>query len=120
MTTITKLVKILRISEDEAEVRAVPATLDGLKDAIGGGWLELIGPTQFAGVNWGAYVDEDGLAKRLPVNTRATVLARHLGWNTGDVLCGTVVFLGPGDDEGEDTDVQDGVLAAATTLGLLS
>ena len=62
------------------------------------------------------YCDEEGKLKHAPVNNLATSVAMALGWMPGltgqDVLCGTVVFLGDG-DEGEEDDVPPSVVAIA-------
>lgn len=36
--------------------------------------------------------DEEGLLKHKPINTLATIQAKHLGWR-GSVLVGSVLFL---------------------------
>ena len=83
----------------------------GLK-ALVGGWIEgiagdadKIGPA--GDFTWFGYVDEEGKIKGLPVNEPATALASAIGWYGAgsDVLCGPVVFLGPVDGEGDDSDV---------------
>ncbi|MGV8973686.1 MAG: DUF3846 domain-containing protein [Rhodoglobus sp.] len=121
MTTITRLVKILWIDTHEdinVELREVPADLDGLRSEVGGGWLEAIGPYD-GSHDWTGYCDEEGKIVGLPVNVRATRLARLIGWTTGDTLNGPVVFLGPADADGNDTDVGDDVTGYARTLGYL-
>lgn len=103
--------KALRIPADDAvryEVEGI--TPDLLKKAIGG-WLEGIGGVDHADRPWFAYLDEEGKLKRLEPNWRATWLAMRLGWR-GDVLVGPVVFVGPPDAEGDDTDVPEFVLEA--------
>lgn len=89
-----------------AEVKPIEPELETLQGIVGG-YIEAVGP---ADGRWTAYVDEEGLLKGLPLNRRATVMARQLG--AGDVLLvGPAVFLGPADDEGYDTDVTAEVLA---------
>lgn len=115
-------IKILLIPADiERPVaqQQIKPTLDGMKAAIGGGWLELFGPTDADALPWAGYVDEEGKIKGQPVNIRATEFARRIGWATGDILCGDAIFVGPGDEEGNDTDVPDGIVAAAILLGFL-
>jgi hypothetical protein len=53
------------------------------------------------------YVDEEGKLKHLDVNRRATILAwlHNPAFRGRDVLCGTVVIIGPPDSEGDTTDV---------------
>jgi hypothetical protein len=112
-------VKILRVDVDATtEVLHVQNNLDGLKAAIGGGWLEPIAATD--GLRgWTAYLDEEGKIKGMGVNVAATYLARSMGWASADVLCGPVIFLGPVDHEGDETDVANIVLTAARAQGIL-
>jgi len=110
-------VNTLWVSDDEDEpvaLRDFSAGLEGMKSAVGGGHIEGIG-----GDGWTGYCDEEGKIDGLPVNVRATRLARVLGWPTSDVLCGPVVFLGPGDGNGEETDVGTLVKSYARLLGYL-
>jgi hypothetical protein len=85
---------------------------DGLRKVIGG-WLEMVSERE-----WCAFLDEEGKLKGLPANEPATLLAHSLGWRMGDFLVGTVMFLGPVDEEGESTPVPDVVLDMASELGL--
>ena len=95
------------------EVKSIEPELETLQ-AMVGGYIEGVTPPHG---RWTAYVDEEGLLKGLPLNRRATVMARQLG--AGDViLVGPAVFLGPADDEGYDTDVTAEVLASAGTTDL--
>lgn len=81
-------------------------SLDALRAAIGGGWLEGVD-----GPGWHGYCDEEGKLKRLPANLPATALAHACGWPyAADLLCGPVVFLG-NDPEGEEADVPQHVVA---------
>lgn len=119
MTTITRIVRVLCISGDEtvfAAVHDIPATVEGLAAEIGEGWLEGI-----SGDDWSAYLDEEGKIKGLPINERATRLARALGWDPShvDLLVGPVVFLGPVDEEGDETDVTAQVIDRASLWGYL-
>lgn len=43
---------------------------EGIREALGGGWIERV---RVAG-DWSLAVDEDGIAKGLPVNPRASIL----------------------------------------------
>jgi len=110
-------VNTLWVSADEyawAGLRNFSADLEGMREAVGGGYIEGIG-----GDGWTGYCDEEGKINGLPLNIRATRLAWFLGWPEDDVLCGPVVFLGPVDDEGEETDVTSIVKDAAHQLGYL-
>lgn len=111
-------VKVLHVSADPKRpiktLENVPATLQGLRPLIGGGWLEGVSS---GGGGWHGYCDEEGKLKRLPVNDRASSLAHRLGWDPGrnDVLCGDVIFLGDGPD-GTEADVPTLVLDQAANL----
>lgn len=81
-----------------------------------GGDLEIVYPTVAGAPSWSAYCDENGKLLGRPINTLATSLARAAGWQTGDVLCGTVVFVGLQDGEGDETDVPDDLVHVAELL----
>lgn len=101
------MVKALVVeTHGQARVVETPGELDDLRRLLGGGWLEGVGA---ADADWHAYVDEEGKIKGLPLNPRATAVARQLGWPSGDVLCGPVVFLGTG-REGEEADCPSHIL----------
>jgi hypothetical protein len=73
----------------------VPPPLEMMQEKIGG-WVELVtqGYTQYAGKTGQAYVDEEGLLKRLPVNLFATALVQALfGVKLSNPLHGPVVIL---------------------------
>jgi hypothetical protein len=92
---------VLKVDTDGTVTELVlDGSLDGFIAAIGGGWLEAI-----TGPGWSAFCDEEGKIKGLPPNTLATGAAILLGWGHGDVLCGPVLFLGPPDRHGNETDV---------------
>jgi hypothetical protein len=108
---VIRALVITTVETVQADVRDIEPSLDGFQ-AIVGGWLEGIG-----GDDWRGYCDEEGKIKGLPVNVRATRLARLFGWPSGDLLCGPVVFVGPPDEEGEDTDLPGLVEVVARSLG---
>jgi hypothetical protein len=111
------MIRVLIVPDDErqpVEERDIDPSLDVFK-AILGGWLEGIGGGEEE--EWRGYCDEEGKIKGRAVNVRATRLARALGWPTGDVLCGPVVFTGPPDEEGDDTSVTSVVTAYSDALG---
>ena len=96
-------------------------TASALSDAIGGGLLEdsLIGDADGAGYTF--YVDEFRVAKGLPRNERAAVLAARLGhvnraWLAD--LCGDVLVLGC-DERLDDVSVPGCVVEAAALSGLV-
>lgn len=73
---------------------------DELKKAIGG-WLEAAPfPPRYS-----AFINEEGKMLNLPVNMLATHLCNTLGLglHPGDRINGTMVILGPVDDEGNKT-----------------
>lgn len=74
------------------------------------GYIEAIG-----GHGWTAYLNEEAKLDGLAPNPRADRLARLLGWqpSPGDHLVGLVVFVGVPDDQGDDTDVEQTVVALA-------
>lgn len=88
--------------EGRPRVAQIKPTLSVWQALLNGGYLEAI-----HGEGWSAYCDEEGKLKSLPPNRTATVLARMFGWHTPDVLCGPVVFFGPPDKDGDETDVPD-------------
>jgi len=80
------------------------------------GYLEGVSPNTPGSPAWFAYCDEEGKLKGLPPNLLATALARAAGWRTPDFLCGPVVFFGPPDHDGNETDVTQEFLACGTDL----
>ncbi len=84
----------------------VEPTLENLRGMIGGGWLEAI-----HGPGWAAYLDEEGKLKGLSYNVSATALAVTAGWlgSGRDYLVGTVMFLGPPDEDGDETSVTEAI-----------
>lgn len=110
-----KKIAVLRVPADMEEpiqLVTVEADLDTLRGLLDGGWLEGIG-----GDGWTAYLDEEGRIKGLPVNRRATTLARMLLWGSGEQVVGPVVFLGPVDRNGDETEVPGFVRGAAKLMG---
>jgi hypothetical protein len=96
-------------------------TASALSDAIGGGLLEdaLIG--EFGGAGYTFYVDELRVAKGLPRNGRAAVLAARLGHVTRAWLAdlrGDVLVLGC-DARLDDVSVPRVVVEAAARSGLV-
>lgn len=93
-------IKVLVVPvEGEAEVREINPDLESLQ-AIVGGYLEAV---QLSSCH--LYCDEEGKLKAKPINRKATVLARTLGWpRSRDVLVGDVVFLAD-DGSGDEADV---------------
>lgn len=93
----------LVITADAWMYGEVSTDLDGLQ-ALVGGYIEAVSLTEGH-----AYVNEEGKLMGLPVNALATDLAHAAGWPYGDVLCGTVVFLGDSPD-GDEADVPPSLL----------
>lgn len=54
----------------------------------------------------GAICDEDGKARGLPYNAKATRWGnrRKIGWLPGDYFAGTIVLVGPANDAGDYED----------------
>lgn len=112
----------LRIAEDgtftEHEVPVVDGShLQGLRDLIGGGWIE-----GFAGAYgaiddtfgvW-AYCDEDGRAKGLPENMLASILMGH----AAPTLVGPIIFVMPDDMTEDGEEVGCPPIPAATIAGI--
>ena len=71
-----------------------------------GGYVELI---NFGDTGHFAYVNEDGIALGLPYNELATQLcfAHNVGLMDGDYIKGSMVVVGPPDDEGNDGDISE-------------
>jgi hypothetical protein len=82
--------------EGEIRVEDIDASLDGLQ-AIVGGDIESVALT---GTDLTAYIHGEGKYEGLARNPRATAIA-HLF--PGDFIAGTMIVLGPVDDEGNDT-----------------
>jgi hypothetical protein len=78
--------------------------------SIIGGTPHIIVPVQVVDVPWHGYIDEEGKSKGLFVNVWAGELAYRLGWLTGDVICGTAVFLGNAHGEQYEADVPNRVV----------
>lgn len=90
-------VRALIVTPDgKKEHRFIKGDLDTLSEIVDG-FIEYVFVTY--GVH--AYCNEEGKLDGLPFNIEATRLAGGLGV---DVLCGTVVFLGDGED-GEEGDL---------------
>jgi hypothetical protein len=94
------------VADWDLSEQAEPAGLVTLQGAVGG-WIEAI-----HGPGWHAYVNEDGRMLGLPPNERATLLAYEFGWGSGQMLLGTVVFLGSAADPDEHDCPQEMVLRA--------
>lgn len=114
-----QLTVLLTSPDEPARVVTLEDTLEALKGAIGGGYLEAIGRP-----GWSAYLDEEGRLKGLPVNTDGTRLAQALGFREGppwdDIgLVGPVLFIGPADRNGNETSVTDEVIGTAIRLEIL-
>ena len=63
-----------------------------------GGWLEGVPTTGQVTI----YCDEEGKIKGLPVNPVATAFVAPF---LADIIVGPVLFMGPPDEEGEETDI---------------
>ena len=69
-----------------------------------GGYIEAV-RTNIAGCD--AYINDEGKLNGLPLN----ILASHICPLThGDYIVGTMVLVGPPDNNGDETDVDEGVM----------
>lgn len=89
---------------DEVEGRI---DLDYLQKQVGG-YIEAVGIDRMAPLPpFSMYLNEEGKLEGLPLNRRATLLARGtIGRN--DYIAGTAVLCGPVDDDGYDTGLTAG------------
>ena len=89
--------------------RATLPDYQALNAAVGG-YIELI---NFGDTGHFAYLNEDGIALNLPYNDKATKLCykHNVGLIPGDFIKGTMVVVGPPDDEGNDGDITDELAA---------
>lgn len=115
------LVRVLHITTGN-EVNVVEIDGDKLDDyyrLIGCDVVQAIYGYDWGGPDWTAYIDEDGkLADPpKPQNVTAEILARSCGWQSlpGDFLVGDVVFFGPVDEDGNNTDVPQQLVDLAST-----
>ena len=95
----------------DGPIQVVPFSgYDDIKAALNDGWLELIP----VGTNFVCYVDEDGTAKGLRRNERATRIVKAMLCATdrmlipGDFIKGTAVFTGS--DGESETDIPADVI----------
>jgi hypothetical protein len=81
-----------------------------------GGYMEPVRP---AGVDWIAYINEEGKRLELPVNVQADALVRTMGFRfmPGDFLVGPAVFLGT-DGSPDEVDVPQQVVDLARMAGI--
>jgi hypothetical protein len=115
----------LRVPADPrrpVEVVAVAVSAVALSEQIGGGLLDDSCHGEVNGQGYTMYLDEDRVAKGLPDNPRAAVLATRLGqldrdWQAG--LRGDVLLVGM-DGQLQDADVPPAVITAALQAGVLS
>lgn len=97
--------KALIIPADEDQPICIK-NVEGLEayQAIVGGYIEMVSLTlTLAGekCDVALFCNEEGKLSGLPLNRRATEMARI----PGDFLVGDVFLVGPPDDEGNETDV---------------
>lgn len=109
------MITAMRITADGTlDVLRIRDSLEPIKTAIGGGWLQGIGDLD---KGWTAFLDEEGRMKGLPANRRATDLVDSMGLSYGH-LVGTVLFVGPPDSEGDSTDVPEWLVMLAIEKGM--
>lgn len=95
----------------DATVAPYMTTVNGLSDfqRLVGGWIQPVD-----GPGWTAYLDEEGKLKHRPANDRAHHFVHWVspaGLAAWDTIVGDVVFVGPVNAEGDNTDAPQ-VLAA--------
>lgn len=84
-----------------------------------GGAIEEIHAGNWEPAYWQGYRNDDGVSAGLKYNSRATFLARSIGYGAGKILNGPVVFAGPEEPDGSFlTTVEPAVIAAASELGM--
>jgi hypothetical protein len=114
----------LRIPADiGAPVKLVALTLTAveLSEAIGGGLLEEALDGEYDGGGYTFYLDEHRVAKGMPRNERAAVLAARLGHVGRELLSdlrGDALVMG-WDRRLDDSSIPRGVLEVASRAGLL-
>lgn len=83
--------------------------LKDLQDGVGG-WIEAVRLYDNKGNSYAtAYVDDEGVLKRKPMNHMGGALSFLLGNNP--VLAGDMIIVGIADDDGWDTDINPTLLA---------
>jgi hypothetical protein len=88
-----------------------------LRDQVGG-WIEAVaGGDAELNAMWVAYVNEEGKLHGLPPNPIAEKWMRShgVGLRFDDYIVGPVVFVGPPDEEGDDTTLRGAVEADLLT-----
>lgn len=99
--------------EDKIEVRDF-ATLEAYQTAVSG-WIEAV---DVPGLGITIYVNEEGLLRHLPFNSRASFLWwYHAPGTRQAMLVGDAVIVGLRDDDGNDTDVPERVVDLLTDDG---
>ena len=113
--------KALKIAMETMEAVEING-YDELKAQLDGGWIEGLRLSDDAF----GYVDEEGIMKGLPYNEVATELCTRLktGLQQGDFIKGTMIVVGTPDENGDDTDCPDYIIALSgqdveTTVSLL-
>lgn len=109
---ITVRVLVSRPGEEHLTLTRVNRRLESWQALVGGD-IEHLALSPFVG----AYINENGKAEGLALNERGDFLVNLLlaaGGRflmPGDYIVGPVVFTGPADDQGWDTDVPKDLLA---------
>ena len=99
--------------DGELEVREFAQT-SKLQGSVGG-WIEAVDVPD-PGIT--IYVNEEGLVRRLPFNSRASfVWWYHVPGATQAMLVGNAVIIGQPDEDGNDTDVPQTVIDLLTYDG---
>lgn len=103
---ITIQVLVARPGEEHATLTRINRRLESWQELVGGD-IEHLALSPFVS----AYINENGKAEALPLNERGDFLVNLLleaggrRLMPGDYIVGPVVFCGPADEYGWDTDV---------------
>lgn len=93
---------ILIKTDGVTKVIEIKGTLAELQEAVGG-YIEAIRLKDHV-----AYINEEGKLQGLPSNAMGTLVAwQHGGISLRDQIVGDMIILGPTDENGKDTDVQE-------------
>jgi len=95
-------------TDNVVTVHTTPMAYDDINKAVGG-WIESVPTTGHVTI----YCNEEGKLKGLPHNLIASAFVHRF---LDDVIVGNVVFCGPPDEEGDETDVPWDVEAMLTAF----
>ena len=99
---MAKIRIVARTPQQPCQIVEIDNTLEGMRAAIGCGWLQAVPLALSGGIRLDLYCDEEGKLKRLTPN---------FVWQ-GDIVCGAV-FVAQHDGEGEAVGLSDAEVQAA-------